>query len=268
MPQVSTPTCVQNMGPLVCSNDKVDCQMRHLKYLAFLIAAGLLILLFSFWLAENKITFIFSIAALGYPQNLAYVVLNVILLSLFVLFIKFRSRVARLPASIYVAFIVALFVEMYGFPLTMYIMMWFLGYRNPGNLWYFLVGLTGKDQFVYLFLGINLPISNMIIIAGILLIVFGWREIFKAKGQLVTSGIYGHIRHPQYLGFLVLTLGINVLWVTVLTLSLWPILVILYYRLAKEEDKRMEEQFGEEYRKYKNSVPMLIPRLRKREPSS
>ena len=227
-----------------------------------LVLLTLLMLLFSFWLAKNMITFVFSVAAYGYPQNLGYVVLNLILLGLFVLFIKFRSRVARLPASIYLAFIVALFVEMYGFPLTMYIIMWFLGYSNPGNLWYFLVELTGKDLFVSIFWGVNLPISNMIILVGILLIIFGWKEIFRAKGRLVTTGIYGHVRHPQYLGFLVLTLGINVLWVTISTLLLWPILAVLYYRLAKEEEKKMEEQFGEEYRKYKNTVPMFMPHLR------
>lgn len=239
--------------------------MRKLKYLMILILLTLVMSLFSVWLALNEITFVFSVAAIGYPQNWGYVVLNVVLLSLFLLFIKFRRRVARLPSSVYLAFIVALYVEMYGFPLTMYIITWFLGYSNPGNLWYLLVGLTGRDLFVSIFLGIMLPISNMIILIGIFLIIFGWRRIFRAKDQLVTTGIYGHVRHPQYLGFLLLTLGINVLWITVSTLILWPILFILYYRLAKEEEKRMEERFGEEYRKYKNTVPMFIPHIRTKE---
>jgi len=101
----------------------------------------------------------------------------------------------------------------------------------------------------------------MIILIGILLIIFGWRKIYGAKGQLVTTGIYGHVRHPQYLGFLLLTLGMNVLWIAISTLLLWPILAILYYRLAKAEDKELEERFGEEYRKYKCMVPILIPRI-------
>jgi protein-S-isoprenylcysteine O-methyltransferase Ste14 len=101
----------------------------------------------------------------------------------------------------------------------------------------------------------------MIILAGIFLVVFGWSRIFRAKNQLVTTGIYGRVRHPQYLGFLLLTLGINFLWTTFSTLILWPILALLYYRLAKEEEKGMEERFGEEYRKYKNTVPMFIPHL-------
>jgi len=235
--------------------------MRNLKYIAMLISIALLVTIFSYWLAENMISFVFSVAAVGYPVNLGYVILNLILLCLFVLFIKFRRRAARLPASVYLAFIVALYIEMYGFPLTMYVMMWLLGYSNPGNLWYFLVELTGKDLFVSIFLGFMLPISNSIIIVGTLLIVFGWKEIFRTKGQLVTTGIYGHVRHPQYLGLLVLTIGINVLWMTISTILLWPILAILYYRLAKEEEKRMEEKFGEEYQRYKSKVPMFIPRL-------
>jgi len=207
------------------------------------------------------ISFVFSIAAVGYPENWVYVMLNLILLCLFVVFIKFRRRAARLPASVYLAFIVALYIEMYGFPLTMYVMMWLLGYNNPGNLWYFLVELTGKDFFVSIFLGLLLPISNIIILVGIFLIAFGWKKIFRTEGKLVTTGIYGHVRHPQYLGFLVLTMGINVLWLTISTIILWPILAILYYRLAKEEEKRLEEKFGEEHKKYKSKVPMFIPCL-------
>ena len=97
------------------------------------------------------------------------------------------------------------------------------------------------------------------------LIVFGWTRIFKTKKALVTTGIYAHVRHPQYLGFLLLTLGINFLWTTFSTLILWPILALLYYRLAKEEEKKLEEDFGEQYREYINSVPMFVPRIAPKE---
>ena len=226
--------------------------------LAFLMS------LLLFWLS---IRYRFSLAyPLSYLPHRAidwnFVFLNVILFSLFILFIPFKRKVIRLPASVYLAFIVALFAEMYGFPLTMYIITWLFGYSNPGCLWYLLAGLIGEELLVFIFLGFILPISNMIILSGILLIIFGWRKIYRAKGQLVTTGIYGHVRHPQYLGFLLLTLGMNVLWITISSLLLWPILAILYYRLAKEEEKEMEERFGEEYRKYKHMVPMFIPSIR------
>lgn len=236
----------------------------RLKYALSLMLLGLMVSLFSVWLAMHQITFIFSVAAIGYPLNWGYVVLNAVLLSLFLLFIKFRQKVARLPSSVYLAFIVALYIEMYGFPLTMYFFSWFLGYENVATLWYFLVEVTGYDLFVSIYLGVILPIANVIILSGMFLIVFSWSRIFKAKHKLVTTGIYGHVRHPQYLGFLLLTLGINFLWTTFSTLILWPILTLLYYRLAKEEEKSMEKEFGEKHREYRNMVPMFIPRLWKK----
>jgi protein-S-isoprenylcysteine O-methyltransferase Ste14 len=150
---------------------------------------------------------------------------------------------------------------MYGFPLTMYIISSVFGFKNTSTLWYLLTLVTGKDLFVSIFLSAILPISNFIILSGIFLIVFGWRKIFKAKDQLVTTGIYDQVRHPQYLGILLLTFGIDFLWVTFTTLIFWPILVLLYHRLAKEEERTMETKFGEEYRKYAIKVPMFLPNL-------
>ena len=216
-----------------------------------------------FWFAEHQITLIFSIAAVGFPHNLTYVILNFVLLGFFVLLIGFRGKLTRLPASIYLAFIVALYIEMYGFPLTMYFFSWAFGSGSVSTLWGLLIAFIGYDLFVSLFMGVIVPISNVIILTGMLLIIFGWRKIFRAKNQLVTTGIYSYVRHPQYLGFLLITLGMNVLWVTFSTLLLWPVLAFLYYRLAKEEDKQMEKKFGEEFLKYKNNVPTFIPKLQK-----
>jgi protein-S-isoprenylcysteine O-methyltransferase Ste14 len=236
--------------------------MRNAKLLTGLVVLAVLVSLLLFWLAWNRFTFIFSVAAYGYPQNLVYVALNLVFLGVFVLFIKFRGRIARLPASAYLAFLIALYIEMYGFPLTMYFFLWFFNFSSPGNLWYLLTTIVGEGLFTSIFYVILLPASNTIILIGLFLIIFGWRKTFNAKGQLITSGIYRYVRHPQYLGFLLLTLGINILWITLTTLLLWPVLILLYYRLAKEEEKRMEKKFGEKYQKYKNSVPMFIPRLK------
>jgi protein-S-isoprenylcysteine O-methyltransferase Ste14 len=133
----------------------------------------------------------------------------------------------------------------------------------------FLLGLLiGQGAFYDLFMMLLFPLSTAIIVAGILLIVFGWREIYNGKGKLVTTGLYSRTRHPQYLGFLLLTLGMNLEWTTIFTLILWPFLAVLYYHLAKTEDKENQEQFGEEYLKYKQTVPAFFPRLRKKNPAS
>ena len=215
-----------------------------------------------YWFALNQITVIFSIAAVGYPQDPTYVILNFALIAAFVLLIGFRRKLARLPASIYLAFIVALYIEMYGFPLTMYFFTWATGSGSVATLWYLLTAITGEQLFYQLFLGVIVPVSNVIIITGMLLVVFGWTKIYNSKNSLITTGIYKHVRHPQYLGFLLITLGMNVLWVTFSTLALWPILAFLYYRLAKEEDKQMEQKFGKQYTEYKQEVPMFIPKIR------
>ena len=189
------------------------------------------------------------------------VIANVIFFSLFFLLLQYRRKLPRLPSSIYLAFIVALYAEMFGFPLTMYILMGVFGLKDIYNLEFLIGQLIGKDVFNRLMMYFILPTAQVIIGIGILLAIFGWKEIFNGKGKLVTTGIYRYVRHPQYLGFLIITLGMAIWWLTFITLALWPVLVIVYYRLAKKEEKEVEEKFGEEYLKYKRAVPGWIPRI-------
>ena len=212
------------------------------------------------WLAINKIffTFVFSVAAID-PHNWIYVTVNFVLLSLFLVFTVFRRKVARLPSSIYLAFIVALYIEMYGFALTMFAINAVFGIAGIATFWGFLLPLIGLSSLNSIFYFIIVPVSNMIILLGIFFVVFGWRKIYKAKEKLVTTGIYAQTRHPQYLGFLLLTGGVVFLWPTFSTLLMWPILLFLYHRLAEEEGQKLEEKFGKDYLEYKKSVPRFLP---------
>ena len=157
------------------------------------------------------------------------------------------------------AFVVAAAFEMFGIPLSVYFVAWAFGINYPtefvwGHTLYPYIGLTG----MWIGFGLN--------IIGAAFVVLGWRSIHKeywskdsGKGRLVTTGIYRFIRHPQYTGFLLITLGLLVHWATIPLIIMWPILVVLYYRLARYEEVALEDEFGEEYLKYKQNVSMLFP---------
>ena len=154
-------------------------------------------------------------------------------------------------------------MEMFGLNLSMFLFSWaFGGNVLVDNLYDIVAVYISYPLFASIFFNILLPLSNMMILIGILLVIYGWNQIYRAKGQkLVTDGIYKYIRHPQYLGFIPVTLGMIVLWPVLTTVILWPLLFVLYLRLTKAEEKRLEKTYGEQYIKYKNSVPRFIPKI-------
>jgi protein-S-isoprenylcysteine O-methyltransferase Ste14 len=166
----------------------------------------------------------------------------------------------------FTAFLVALFSEMFGFPLTIYILTSILGRNYPvldpfthanGHLW---VAMAGGSQILY---NILHPLSNVLIFAGLIVISIGWRAIHGGNGDLIMSGIYKYVRHPQYSGFMLAIIGFLVQWPTIVTLLMSPILMFIYVRLAKQEEKMMIEMYGSEYIQYMNLVPRFLPKLKK-----
>jgi len=164
-------------------------------------------------------------------------------------------------AGVVQAFIIALYAEMYGFPLTIYLLARFFGldrYNLNANLWSSLVGLGELGMLISMLLGYGL------LFIGIGLFIGGWRELYQARQnkKLITSGLYRFVRHPQYTGLFIGLFGEGVVhWPTLFSVGLFPLIFLAYYFLARSEEKKVISEFGEEYRVYQQKVPMFIPRF-------
>ena len=200
----------------------------------------------------------------------ALVVFNSAIFLMFA-FSFFKPQTARdwRTFSAFAAFIIALFVEMYGFPLSIYLMSGWLQTKYPnldlmshnsGHLWSTLLGEKGDPHFgplhiaSYVFLGF-----------GFYLLSSAWNVLYHAqrRNALATSGPYARIRHPQYVAFVLILLGFLLQWPTLLTLLMFPILLVMYGRLAVTEEAEMRKQFGADFDAYAARTPRFLPSLRK-----
>lgn len=189
-------------------------------------------------------------------------VLGLVLLGgLFVLgFVRPRRSPEWRSAGLFSAFFIALFTEMYGLPLTIYILSSLLKIDLPfthleGHLWASLLGLGSVVGMLFCQLG------SLLMLVGGYLVYRGWRLIYRGGEQLVTKGLYQHVRHPQYLGLFLITVGMLIQWPTLVTIAMWPILTVAYYRLARREERELEALFGKAYRRYRARTPMVVPSL-------
>lgn len=166
------------------------------------------------------------------------------------------------------AFIVALFAEMYGFPLTIYLLSGWLAQKFPqvdflthdsGHLLHALLGLKGDPHFDILHIT-----SSVLIVAGFWLLSSSWRVLYKAQKtkNLAVDGPYRYIRHPQYVAFVLVMLGFLFQWPTLITLIMFPILIFTYVRLSFREEKEVENEWGDTYRRYASVTPRFFPKLK------
>jgi protein-S-isoprenylcysteine O-methyltransferase Ste14 len=184
----------------------------------------------------------------------------ILIFGVFLAFLPFQRRSPWRPANIYLAFIVASAFEMFGIPLSMYFVAWAFGVTLPeGLLW----GHTLQQYIGYF----GMYLGFLLNVVGGALIVLGWRAIYRSywgagERKLVIDGVYAHIRHPQYIGIILMTLGLLIHWATIPLLIMWPMLIVQYYRLARREEEELEREFGEDYTRYREKVPMFIPFLK------
>lgn len=207
------------------------------------------------------------------PEPQAYglwslVVLNSVLF-IFFAFSFFKPTTARDWRSFgaFSAFLVALFTEMYGFPLTIYLISGWLQTRFPGINWLshdaghlleMMVGWRGNPHF-----GPFHMLSLVFVTAGFWLIAAAWPVLYRAQkeGVLALTGPYASVRHPQYVGFVLVMFGFLLQWPTLVTLAMFPVLVVMYWRLAKTEERQALAEFGDRYSAYARTTPAFFPRL-------
>jgi protein-S-isoprenylcysteine O-methyltransferase Ste14 len=165
------------------------------------------------------------------------------------------------------AFILAMFTEMYGFPLTIYLLSGWLQSRLPGtdilshdsgHLWHTLLGFEGNPHLNPIHIA-----SNVLIVLGFVVIYRAWKVLYVAQrnSTLASTGPYAYVRHPQYDGFILIMLGFLLMWPTILSLLMFPVLFFTYYRLAKSEENEVRAELGHSYTDYAARTPAFIPRI-------
>ncbi|APR67167.1 MAG: isoprenylcysteine carboxylmethyltransferase family protein [Alcanivorax sp.] len=180
-------------------------------------------------------------------------------------FVKPKTKTDWRSLTAFSAFIVALFTEMYGFPLTIYFLSGWLAEKYPGvdflahengHLLHTLFGFEGNAHFDPLHIA-----SNLLIFLGFILLSSAWAVLHKAQQtrSLATSGWYARCRHPQYIAFILIMFGFLLQWPTIPTVVMFPILVWVYIRLARREEAMALAEFGDEYRAYQDRTPAWIP---------
>jgi len=183
------------------------------------------------------------------------VALNAAAFTAFLVPLSFRRRVDWRERGLVAAFFVSLFVEMYGVPLLIALVAPSLEPLAPGDM-----GTVAHVDVLGARLALTVPMvcATAIILLGTALVLLGWVALWRGlrSGPLVTTGVYAATRNPQYLGFILVLAGWVVGWPTVLVVVFAPVLMLVYWRLCRTEERELLALPGHEA--YRARVPLLL----------
>jgi protein-S-isoprenylcysteine O-methyltransferase Ste14 len=178
------------------------------------------------------------------------IALNVAIVVAFLALLPYRrdTKGTWRSKGTFIAFVIALMTEMFGWPLVLFLVSPLVEVPNVARPWFEAVGHWPA------------AVGTALSFCGIVLIALGWRRIHRAEG-LVTDGLYRWMRHPQYTGIFLFTFGWILHWPSLVTLLLWPVLIAAYVWLARAEERQAKAEFGDAWDDYAGRTARFIPGL-------
>jgi len=111
---------------------------------------------------------------------------------------------------------------------------------------------------------IRVTAGTIVLIVAGLLSFSGMRIVFdevREKPEVIRKGVFSIVRHPVYLGEILLYMGLIFFSLSIASIVVWLLAIIFLYYISRYEEKILLDYFGDQYRSYMKEVPMWLPRI-------